>query len=76
MSAVRAETRPEGTLHRYGFNERVLHWFVALSFTLLMISGFALGYPRAYFLSGSSAAGRRCGSCTPGSASPSPWASS
>jgi formate dehydrogenase subunit gamma len=42
----------ERTLHRYSFNERVLHWSVALSFTLLMISGFALGYPRAYFLSG------------------------
>jgi formate dehydrogenase subunit gamma len=59
MSAVRA-----GTLHgngeaaagsgieRYTFVERFVHWWVALTFIALMVSGFALGYPRAYFLSG------------------------
>lgn len=37
---------------RYAFAERVVHWLVALTFIALMVSGFALGYPRAYFLSG------------------------
>jgi formate dehydrogenase subunit gamma len=37
---------------RYTFAERLVHWLVALSFIALMLSGFALGYPRAYFLSG------------------------
>jgi formate dehydrogenase subunit gamma len=39
-------------LLRYTFAERVVHWWVALTFTALMLSGFALGYPRAFFLSG------------------------
>ena len=59
MSAVRA-----GTLHsngeaaagpgieRYTLVERIVHWEVALTFIALMVSGFALGDPRAYFLSG------------------------
>ena len=37
---------------RYTFVERVMHWFVGLTFIALMLSGFALGYPRAWFLSG------------------------
>lgn len=37
---------------RYTFAERLVHWVVALTFVALMVSGFALGYPRAYFLSG------------------------
>jgi formate dehydrogenase subunit gamma len=37
---------------RYTFVERLVHWTVALTFIALMVSGFALGYPRAYFLSG------------------------
>jgi formate dehydrogenase subunit gamma len=41
-----------GTIERYRFGERLLHWWVAFSFIALMVSGFALGYPRAYFLSG------------------------
>ena len=40
------------TMVRYSFGERVMHWWVGLTFVALMISGFALGYPRAYFLSG------------------------
>lgn len=39
-------------IERYTFAERVVHWLVALTFIALMLSGFALGYPRAYFLSG------------------------
>lgn len=41
-----------GTLQRYGFFERALHWFVALTFGYLMLSGFALGYPRMAWLGG------------------------
>jgi len=37
---------------RYTFAERLVHWFVAFTFIALMLSGFALGYPRAAFLSG------------------------
>jgi formate dehydrogenase subunit gamma len=39
-------------VQRYTLIERIVHWFVALTFIALMLSGFALGYPRAYFLSG------------------------
>jgi formate dehydrogenase subunit gamma len=58
MSAVRAralgvngEAAAPG-IQRYTFADRLMHWFVALTFIALMVSGFALGYPRAYFLSG------------------------
>ncbi|MDQ3772835.1 MAG: formate dehydrogenase subunit gamma [Actinomycetota bacterium] len=46
--SVRAED-DEGVL-RYSLAERVLHWFVALTFIYLMLSGFALGYPRMAWL--------------------------
>ena len=59
MSAVRAGTlTPNGEaaagpgIERYTLFERIVHWWVALTFIALMLSGFALGYPRAYFLSG------------------------
>jgi formate dehydrogenase subunit gamma len=59
MSAVRAGTistnggsAASTGFERYTFVERVVHWVVALTFIALMLSGFALGYPRAYFLSG------------------------
>ncbi|MGH2576722.1 MAG: cytochrome b/b6 domain-containing protein, partial [Actinomycetota bacterium] len=42
----------EATIERYTFAERLLHWWVALTFIALMVSGFALGYPRLAFLSG------------------------
>ncbi len=45
-------SRERGLVERYTFGERVLHWEVALTFVALMVSGFALGYPRAAFLSG------------------------
>jgi formate dehydrogenase gamma subunit len=35
---------------RYTFFDRVLHWWVALTFIYLMLSGFALGYPRMTWL--------------------------
>ncbi len=35
---------------RYSLAERVLHWFVALTFIYLLLSGFALGYPRMAWL--------------------------
>jgi formate dehydrogenase subunit gamma len=41
-----------GTIERYRLHERILHWWVALTFIALMVSGFALGYPRAAFLAG------------------------
>ncbi len=39
----------EGIL-RYSLAERVVHWFVALTFIYLLLSGFALGYPRTAWL--------------------------
>lgn len=41
--------REEGVL-RFSLAERVLHWFVALTFIYLLLSGFALGYPRMAWL--------------------------
>ncbi|MGH8993932.1 MAG: formate dehydrogenase subunit gamma [Acidimicrobiia bacterium] len=41
-----------GTIERYTFNERLLHWWTAITFIALMASGLALGYPRLAFLSG------------------------
>ena len=46
--SVRAE--PEEGVLRYSLAERVLHWFVALTFIYLTLSGFALGYPRMAWL--------------------------
>src|SRR5687768_7394127 len=40
------------TIERYTFAERLLHWWTALTFIALMLSGFALGYPRLWLLSG------------------------
>ena len=44
--------RPPGEegIVRYTLFERVLHWFVALTFIYLTASGFALGYPRMTWL--------------------------
>jgi formate dehydrogenase subunit gamma len=60
MSALRVgngatangEAAAAAGFERYTFVERVAHWTVGLSFIALMLSGFALGYPRAFFLSG------------------------
>jgi formate dehydrogenase subunit gamma len=35
---------------RYSLFDRILHWWVALTFIYLMLSGLALGYPRTAFL--------------------------
>jgi formate dehydrogenase subunit gamma len=50
----RAEvTEPEpATITRYNLFERVLHWVVAITFVALLLSGFALAYPRLAWLSG------------------------
>jgi formate dehydrogenase subunit gamma len=37
---------PRLEIVRYTFLERVVHWWTALTFIYLMLSGFALGYPR------------------------------
>jgi formate dehydrogenase subunit gamma len=35
---------------RYSFADRFAHWFTAITFIYLMLSGFALGYPRMAWL--------------------------
>ena len=47
-AAVARQETP--TLRRYTLFERILHWFVALTFIYLLLSGFALGYPRMAWL--------------------------
>jgi formate dehydrogenase subunit gamma len=42
--------RSETGIVRYTFWDRVLHWFVALTFIYLMLSGLALGYARMAWL--------------------------
>jgi len=37
-------------IERYSMFDRVLHWFIALTFVYLMLSGLALGYPRMTWL--------------------------
>lgn len=44
------QTRAGRDIVRYSLVERVVHWFVALTFIYLMLSGFALGYPRMSWL--------------------------
>jgi formate dehydrogenase subunit gamma len=51
-AGVNGEVAGGPTLERYSLTERLVHWFVAFTFIALMLSGFALGYPRAAFLSG------------------------
>jgi formate dehydrogenase subunit gamma len=41
---------PEEGVLRYSLFERVLHWFIAFTFIYLLLSGFALGYPRMAWL--------------------------
>lgn len=41
---------PGGTIRRYRLFERIVHWFVAASFVYLLLSGFALAYPRMAWL--------------------------
>lgn len=37
-------------IRRYTLFERILHWFTALTFIYLLLSGFALAYPRMAWL--------------------------
>lgn len=39
-----------GTITRYTLFDRILHWFVTLTFVYLLLSGLALGYPRMAWL--------------------------
>jgi formate dehydrogenase subunit gamma len=47
---LQARAEREETIVRYSMLERVLHWAVAITFIYLMLSGFALGYPRMAWL--------------------------
>jgi formate dehydrogenase subunit gamma len=49
---VARETAEPRTLQRYSFVERLVHWFVALTFIALLLSGLALAYPRLAWLAG------------------------
>jgi formate dehydrogenase subunit gamma len=46
----RARDHQPGVISRHTFADRVLHWWTTLTFFYLVLSGFALGYPRAAFL--------------------------
>ncbi|HEY3143109.1 MAG TPA: formate dehydrogenase subunit gamma [Acidimicrobiales bacterium] len=47
---VVAEERETGVLVRYNLFERLLHWTVAVTFVLLLVSGLALTFPRLAWL--------------------------
>ena len=47
---MRRDTPSGRPVVRYSLFERVLHWFVAVTFIYLMLSGLALGYPRMAWL--------------------------
>ncbi len=50
-TATTTRTQSEGgEITRYGFFERIVHWFVALTFVALLVSGLALAYPRMAWL--------------------------
>jgi formate dehydrogenase subunit gamma len=40
----------EREIVRYTLADRIMHWFTAVAFIYLMLSGFALGYPRMAWL--------------------------
>jgi formate dehydrogenase subunit gamma len=43
-------TAEEARIERYSLFDRLLHWFIALTFIYLLLSGLALGYPRMAWL--------------------------
>jgi len=47
---MRMQVEQEEMIVRYSMAERLLHWFVAITFIYLLLSGFALGYPRMAWL--------------------------
>jgi formate dehydrogenase subunit gamma len=48
--ALAARAREISGVVRYTFWERLVHWVTAITFIYLMLSGFALGYPRMAWL--------------------------
>jgi formate dehydrogenase subunit gamma len=49
-TVMKDEVRYGSGIVRYTLADRILHWGVALTFIYLMLSGFALGYPRMAWL--------------------------
>jgi len=47
---MKMQAEQEEGIVRYSLGERLLHWFVALTFIYLLLTGFALGYPRMAWL--------------------------
>jgi len=47
---MRLQSEQEQMIVRYSMAERILHWTVAITFIYLLLSGFALGYPRMAWL--------------------------
>ena len=47
---MKLQAEQEEGIVRYSLGERLLHWFVALTFIYLLLTGFALGYPRMAWL--------------------------
>jgi len=47
---MRLQAEQEEMIVRYSMAERILHWTVAITFIYLLLSGFALGYPRMAWL--------------------------
>jgi formate dehydrogenase subunit gamma len=47
---MRLQAEQEQMIVRYSMAERILHWTVAITFIYLLLSGFALGYPRMAWL--------------------------
>jgi formate dehydrogenase gamma subunit len=47
---VLREAPRETLIVRYSFADRVAHWWVAITFIYLLLSGLALGYPRMAWL--------------------------
>lgn len=63
-SAPRPDGRTPGSaegrrtdVERFGFLERVVHWWVGLSFLYLLLTGLALSHPRLYWLTSLSGGG-------------------
>ncbi|MGH2817217.1 MAG: formate dehydrogenase subunit gamma [Actinomycetota bacterium] len=49
-AVMKDEERYRSGIVRYTLADRILHWWVALTFIYLLLSGFALGYPRMTWL--------------------------
>jgi len=53
----REQVGDQGTVVRFTFNEVIQHMALTVSFTILVITGFALRFPEAWWVRGLSAAG-------------------